>query len=126
MTTEMEIELEGGMRLDSRLLVSHAPVSENCFDLRFGLLFKRVEGIPRDMMDYIIAKHAKSTTGGFMDDVNIWHNKTRIDNPVLCDGDGPVNVLRKWYNQFYVDIADVPSQWDEAREYVVDVYKNED
>ncbi|NRA40969.1 MAG: Rieske 2Fe-2S domain-containing protein [Pseudomonadales bacterium] len=121
MTTEMTVELEGGMLLESRLLVSHVPVNDNCFDLRFGLLFKRIDGIPRDLMDYIIGKHSRSTTEGFMDDVHIWHNKTRVDNPVLCDGDGPVNILRKWYEQFYVDIADVPKRWDEAKEYVVEV-----
>ncbi len=124
MTTEMSIELIAGMTLQSRLLVSHVPVSDNCFDLRFGLMFKRLEGVPRDMTDYIMKKHALKTTEGFMDDVKIWHNKTRIDNPVLCDGDGPVNVLRKWYQQFYMDIEDVPSTWDGPKEYVVNIVKN--
>ena len=28
-------------------------------------------------------------------DVEIWNNKVRVDNPLLCDGDGPINMLRK-------------------------------
>ncbi len=121
MTTTMTVSLIAGLVLESRLLVSHVPVSDNCFDLRFGLLFKRVEGLPKDLCDYIIAKHVRSTTAGFMDDVHIWHNKTKIDNPVLCDGDGPVNVLRKWYQQFYTDIAEVGDTWAENKEYEVKI-----
>ncbi|NRB39611.1 MAG: Rieske 2Fe-2S domain-containing protein [Pseudomonadales bacterium] len=123
MTTEMQIQLTGGFLLESRLLVSHVPVSENCFDLRFGLLFKRLDGVSRDLTDYIMMKHAKSTTQGFMDDVHIWHNKIRIDHPILCDGDGPIHILRKWHQQFYVDVADVPTSWDEEKEYVVNIHK---
>ena len=52
--------------------------------------------------------------------MHIWHTKTRVDNPVLCDGDGPINKLRQWYQQFFVDIADVPSTFNERREYLVD------
>ncbi len=119
MTTTMAVQLLGGMLLESRLLVSHVPVSDNCFDLRFGLLFKRFPDLTRDMNDYLIQQHANSTTEGFMDDVAIWHNKIRVDNPVLCDGDGPIHKLRQWYKQFYMDIADVPANWNEEKEYVV-------
>ena len=51
--------------------------------------------------------------------MTIWHSKTRVDNPLLCDGDGPVYQLRKWYDQFYTDIADVPSGIAEPRSFVV-------
>lgn len=124
MTTEMTVVMDGGLELISRLLVANVPVSENCFELRFGLLFKRIPGVPRDMCDYIIQKYADSTTEGFMDDVAIWHNKVRVDNPVLCDGDGPINRLRQWYQQFYMDIAEVGDRWDEEKEYVTRLYRH--
>jgi 3-ketosteroid 9alpha-monooxygenase subunit A len=124
MTTEMTVMLPGGLALESRLLVANVPVSENCFDLRFGLMFKRFADLPRDISDYIIQKHADSTTKGFMDDVAIWHNKIRIDHPVLCDGDGPINKLRQWYQQFYQDIADVSEQWNEKKEYTVQIHRS--
>ena len=44
---------------------------------------------------------------GFEQDVTIWKNKTRIDNPLLCEEDGPIYQLRRWYEQFYVDVADI-------------------
>lgn len=34
-------------------------------------------------------------------DIPIWENKIYLDNPILCDGDGPVAKYRKWFNQFY-------------------------
>lgn len=118
MTTEMKVVIQGGIALESRLLVANIPVHDNCFELRFGLLFKRIPGLPRDLCDYIIQRHADSTTKGFLDDVAIWHNKIRVDNPVLCDGDGPIHKLRQWYQQFYMDIADVGDRWAEQKEYV--------
>jgi 3-ketosteroid 9alpha-monooxygenase subunit A len=44
----------------------------------------------------------------FQQDVAIWQNKIRVDNPLMCDGDGPINMVRKWYSQFYMDIEDIP------------------
>jgi 3-ketosteroid 9alpha-hydroxylase-like protein len=35
--------------------------------------------------------------------------KTRMDNPLLTDDDGPVYHLRRWYEQFFVDVADMNS-----------------
>ena len=43
------------------------------------------------------------TQQGYYEDVAIWENKLFRPNPVLCDGDGPLAKLRKWYNQFYND-----------------------
>ncbi len=55
------------------------------------------------MNDYIIPKYVDSTTAAFLEDVEIWHNKVRVDNPLLCAGDGPIHRLRQWYTQFYLD-----------------------
>ena len=57
---------------------------------------------------------------GFLQDVEIWKNKTRIDNPLLCDEDGPVYQLRRWYEQFYVDVADVTEEMTQRFEFEVD------
>ena len=41
-----------------------------------------------------------------------------IDNPLMCDGDGPINLVRKWYSQFMTDIDDVREDQTRAREHV--------
>lgn len=38
-------------------------------------------------------------------DIPIWENKVYLDDPALCDGDGPIARYRKWFSQFYVDAA---------------------
>ena len=34
-------------------------------------------------------------------DIPIWENKTYFDRPVLCDGDGPIGLFRKWVKTLY-------------------------
>jgi hypothetical protein len=34
-------------------------------------------------------------------DIPIWEHKIYLENPVLCDGDGPIAKYRKWFQQFY-------------------------
>lgn len=38
---------------------------------------------------------------GVDDDIPIWRDKKYMENPALCDGDGPINKHRKWTKQFY-------------------------
>ncbi|MNF09405.1 3-ketosteroid-9-alpha-monooxygenase oxygenase subunit [compost metagenome] len=42
-----------------------------------------------------------------------------MDNPLLCDGDGPVYQLRKWYEQFYIDVAELPANVGERKDFTV-------
>ena len=60
---------------------------------------------------------------GFLQDVEIWKHKTRIDNPLLVEEDGPVYQLRRWYEQFYVDKAEVTDEMTQRFEYEIDTTK---
>ena len=63
------------------------------------------------------------TTGlayGFGQDVEIWRDKARIDNPLLTEQDGPVYQLRRWYEQFYVDVEDIQPDMVERVEVEID------
>jgi nitrite reductase/ring-hydroxylating ferredoxin subunit len=42
----------------------------------------------------------------YHEDMRIWQSKDYLSRPVLCDGDGSIMKLRKWYRQFY-DPADL-------------------
>jgi 3-ketosteroid 9alpha-monooxygenase subunit A len=57
---------------------------------------------------------------GFLQDVEIWKHKTRIDNPLLVEEDGAVYQMRRWYQQFYVDVADVTPDMTDRFEIEVD------
>ncbi|HUS23860.1 MAG TPA: Rieske 2Fe-2S domain-containing protein [Candidatus Binatia bacterium] len=99
----------GGYPVESILLNSHTPVSPNAFELRFGVIVKKFPGMTQDACDAMVKQYVDLTNKAFGEDVAIWHNKVRIDNPLLCDGDGPVYQNRQWYEQFYVDAAKVPA-----------------
>ena len=47
------------------------------------------------------AQYIKNLRDGFFQDIAIWEHKVFVERPVLCDGDGPVMKLRKWYSQFF-------------------------
>ena len=66
------------------------------------------------------AKFAKFIGLGFQQDVDVWLHKSRVDNPLLCAEDGPVYQLRRWYEQFYVNVGDVQPDMTARYEFEVD------
>lgn len=121
MITEMQGELHG-MEIHSRLMVSHTPVDTESFTLRFGVMVKKLPGMDDEQNKAMAEQYVQLSQQAFLEDVVIWHSKVRVDNPILCDGDGPVTRLRSWYDQFYVDIADVPGQWSERKTHALKVF----
>jgi 3-ketosteroid 9alpha-monooxygenase subunit A len=109
-----------GIEVDVILINCHYPTSPTSFVLQYGLIVKKLEGLDDDMADKIANKYATMFGEGFMQDVEIWRNKTTIQNPLLCEEDGPVYQLRRWYEQFYVDAADVTSEMTQRFEFEVD------
>jgi 3-ketosteroid 9alpha-monooxygenase subunit A len=102
------------------LINAHYPIDNNSFMLIFGLRVKRKPGVSAEEADESARKTGEGILAGFMQDVEIWKNKTRIDNPLLCEEDGPVYQLRRWYQQFYVDAADVTSEMTDRFEFEID------
>jgi 3-ketosteroid 9alpha-monooxygenase subunit A len=118
--TEMKGEM-GGFPIDSILLNCHVPIHLNCFDLRFGMMVRKMEGIGEEQGKMIADAYIKGIQQGFYQDVAIWDNKVRIDNPLLCEGDGPIYQLREWYRQFYVDAADVPAETRKRQVFEINI-----
>lgn len=119
MVTRMSGQMDG-MPVESMLLVANTPITTESFDLRFGVAVKKFPGMSEEESQEMVDAYVEQARAAFYEDVELWHTKIRVDNPLLCDGDGPVNMLRKWYDQFFVDRADVPSTFDEPKRYTVD------
>ena len=49
-----------------------------------------------------VRQYMENLKAGFEDDIRIWENKLYREQPVFCDGDGPIAQARRWYRQFYV------------------------
>ena len=111
------------MDIKTTLINCHYPIDENSFMLQYGIIVKIPEGLDTEAATTIAREQGGFVAKGFEQDVEIWKNKTRIDNPLLCEEDGPVYQLRRWYQQFYVDVADIDSEMTERFEFELDTTK---
>ena len=102
------------------LINCHYPIDANSFVLQYGIIVKKSQALPGDLALETAVGVGDFVKMGFEQDVEIWKNKARIDNPLLCEEDGPVYQLRRWYQQFYVDVADVQPDMVDRFEHEVD------
>ena len=68
-------------------------------DVRFTFAVKKhaVEGVTSN----VGAAFIREVSRQLEQDIVIWEHKRYIERPVLCDGDGPIGLFRKWVRQFY-------------------------
>ncbi|MDH6283867.1 Rieske 2Fe-2S domain-containing protein [Prescottella agglutinans] len=109
--------------IDSILINCHYPIAPNKFVLMYGIKVKQSDAIQGEKAQDLAKTMASYITIGFEQDVAIWKNKTRIENPLLCEEDGPVYQLRRWYEQFYVDVADITPDMVARFEFEMDTSK---
>lgn len=112
-----------GFQTEVILINCHIPTGPDSFTLQYGITVKKPEGIDDKTAQYIAKKYAEMFGGGFLQDVHIWKNKVPVQNPLLCEEDGPVYQLRRWYEQFYVDQADIAPEMVDRFEFEVDTTK---
>lgn len=98
-----------GHAVESILLNSHVPRDLNSFHQRFGVMVKKQKHLSDEENNAVAKAYADMVFTAFAQDQAIWDTKKRVDNPLLCEGDGPIYQLREWYSQFYVNAADVPA-----------------
>jgi 3-ketosteroid 9alpha-monooxygenase subunit A len=102
------------------LINCHYPIDANSFVLQYGIIVKKSDALPEELAMQTAVGLGDFVKMGFEQDVEIWKNKARIDNPLLCEEDGPVYQLRRWYEQFYVDVADIAPDMVDRFEYELD------
>jgi hypothetical protein len=102
------------------LINCHYPIDENSFVLQYGAIVKKLPGMTDEEAAAAARLTAEGLEAGFEQDVEIWKNKSRIDNPLLTEEDGPVYQLRRWYEQFYVDAEDVKDEMTRRFEFELD------
>jgi 3-ketosteroid 9alpha-monooxygenase subunit A len=109
-----------GFETEVVLVNCHLPTGPDSFTLQYGIAVRKPEGLDEDTAQYIAKKYADMFGDGFLQDVHIWKNKVPVQNPLLCEEDGPVYQLRRWYEQFYVDVADIEPEMVDRFEFEVD------
>ncbi|TXS96158.1 Rieske 2Fe-2S domain-containing protein [Parahaliea maris] len=83
------------------LLLSHlTPVEDELIEVNYSFLQPLVDGkepAAGGVQDAII----KDIWSQMEEDYVIWEHKIGRENPMLCDGDGPIAQFRRYYSQFY-------------------------
>jgi 3-ketosteroid 9alpha-monooxygenase subunit A len=87
------------------------------------VIVQKPKGLDETMSERLSSAFTEGVSKGFLQDVEIWKHKTRIDNPLLVEEDGAVYQMRRWYQQFYVDVADVTPDMTDRFELEVDTTK---
>lgn len=109
----------GGIASEGLLINCHYPVTANSFLLQWGAIVRKSPEMSSGQAEEMARTFADSLGDAFMQDVEVWKGKARVDNPLLCEEDGPVYQLRRWYEQFYVDVEDVTPEMVRRFEFEV-------
>ena len=117
MTTTMTGSMDGHP-MQVHLLVSHIPVDMHNFLINFGVMIRKDPKLDEIANLAMLDEYTALNVESFHQDVAIWNNKCIIDNPLMCDGDGPIHLVRKWYSQFMTNVADIRPDQVKAREHV--------
>jgi len=75
------------------------PIDDQHVHLRFVFTMPNSQS---DMNKVLAEATRDNIAGGVEQDIPIWNHKRYVDDPILCDGDGPIAKYRKWFSQFYV------------------------
>ena len=87
--------------VETLLVSSVTPIDGEYVDVRFSFMTKRIgdHGMTENVGKAFIAEIERQLG----QDIPIWEHKVLQDRPVLCDGDGPIGLFRRWTKQFYID-----------------------
>jgi 3-ketosteroid 9alpha-monooxygenase subunit A len=85
--------------VESRLLNAHTMIDADRLHLRIAVMVKSAGSSARS--ERFLDAYVRDLQTGFEQDIAIWTHKRWRDRPVLCDGDGPIMRLRRWYAQFH-------------------------
>ena len=86
--------------VETLLLITGAPVADELHRTTIRFSVKEIEGNAEASANVGRAFIAELERQ-YGQDLPIWENKIHLEHPVLCDGDGPIALLRKFYRQFY-------------------------
>ncbi|MEH6551717.1 MAG: Rieske 2Fe-2S domain-containing protein [Pseudomonadales bacterium] len=97
----------------------HVPINDNEVELTSGVIVASMDDTPLPKEFYDM--YPMTAIAAFGQDVEVWETKLYRPDPILCDGDGPINKLRKWYNRFYLPRSE--EGWDEPEHVISSVRK---
>ena len=86
--------------VETLLLITGIPLEPNLHRTTIRFIVKKLAGndeATRGVARAFVAEIARQ----YAQDIPIWENKRYLERPLLCDGDGPIPELRRYFRQFY-------------------------
>ena len=83
---------------DTLMINTATPIDEESTDVSFAYSVKKCAG---DAHRGVGAALIRDLEKQMAQDIPIWENKRHHERPLLCDGDGPLGVYRRWAKQFF-------------------------
>jgi phenylpropionate dioxygenase-like ring-hydroxylating dioxygenase large terminal subunit len=88
----------GGM-VETLVVGCMTPIDEETLEARFSFSVKKLPD--RDATQGLLEAVISEVSRQLEQDIPIWEHKVYLERPVLCDGDGPIGIFRRWCRQFY-------------------------
>lgn len=86
-------------KVESRVVITRTPIDAERSDVRIAFLPRRYA---QAGLSQALGQAVRERVGAELEgDIAIWEHKAYVDPPLLCDGDGPIPVWRRWCRQFY-------------------------
>lgn len=82
------------------MMATMVPITKNKMILRFAFTKPKDISEQFNMLTDVLIEEIVRQVGH---DMPIWENKIYRENPILCDGDGPIAKYRRWFEQFYAN-----------------------
>ncbi len=85
-------------------VATQTPIDDDHVHLRFHFTVNKTGGaeMARGVGKAFVAEVSRQVE----QDIPIWEHKVQLEKPLLCDGDGPIALFRRWCTQFYSDPED--------------------
>jgi nitrite reductase/ring-hydroxylating ferredoxin subunit len=91
--------------IETLLVITGIPIDDELHQTTIRYIVKKIEG--NDAATEGIAKAFISELARqYSEDIPIWENKKFLARPALCDGDGPIGLIRKYYAGFFPQTHD--------------------
>jgi len=93
---------------EARVFSSIVPIDDEKTNHRLTIWIRKsmVPGWSRLLRHFVVSEMMRT----YHEDMQIWENKEYLPHPVLCDGDGAIIKLRRWYSQFFETTEQKPQQ----------------
>ena len=86
--------------IETLLLITGIPLEQELHRTTIRFVVKKLPGneeATRSVARAFVAEIARQ----YEQDIPIWENKRYLERPLLCDGDGPILAIRRYFAQFY-------------------------